>query len=634
MLPQDVWRRYEKRNMRHRGIRGSFTGPMGALHRLSSAVVRRAARLFRTGALTFGHRSPFLVFDPAYRESIQAAALDPLRGEKILAFLRLERLLSTHELSRPLPAALKNLLLAHDPAYLESLQLLSTLTTILGVPVSPGDRERILALQRLMVGGTIQATRLVAPGEQVVVHLGGGFHHAGRSRGAGFCIFNDVAVAILRLRQRGFKGNVLVVDLDLHDGNGTREIFAQDSSVFTLSIHNQHWDHPDATASLSLALGSGVKDELYLRTVEDALAQVLEVFEPELVFYLAGSDLAHDDALGDWKISEAGVLARDQLVMTTFQERKVPVIVLLGGGYGENAWRYPARFIAWLLSGEVYEPPADEVVALARLRQMPGFMAEEATDDSWGLTEEDLASILPGISVERKFLGTFSQVGVELMLERMGLLQQIRAKGFVCPTVALELDHPLGHTLRIFGDPQRRELLMELRLARTSGAVPGFELLAVEWLLLQNPRASFTPQRPPLPGQAHPGLGLLAEVFAWLVLLCEKLALDGLYFRPSHFHLAALARKHAAFLNPQDAALFDALSELLKDKPLAEASRLVHESKVVDRRTGKPVNWGAFPMVLAVSSRLREQIERGAYRQAQAQARQELALSVSHAEIQ
>lgn len=601
---------------------------MRVFSKLNRAIKKQA----RNFILKLGRKPQFLVFDPAYRQELRGAPLDPLRAEKVLAFLLMERFIAPSQISQPLPAAVKNLLLAHDSAYLESLQQPAVLAKILGLPVEPANHESILALQRLMVGGTIQATRLVARGEHIVVHLGGGFHHAGRSRGAGFCVFNDVAVAILRLRQRGFMGNVLVVDLDLHDGDGTRHIFSQDPSVFTLSIHNQHWDDPQAVASLSLALGSGVEDTQYLAAVRESLDHVLRSFQPELVFYLAGSDVAHDDALGDWQISPQGVLSRDQLVVTTFRERKVPVVVLLGGGYGENAWRYPSRFLAWLLSGDVYEPPADEVVALARLRQLPGFMTEETNDETWGLTEEDLAGIFPGISVERKFLGTFSQVSVELMLERMGFLQQIRAKGFVCPTVTLELDHPLGHTLRIFGDPHRRELLMELRLARSSGAVPGFELLAVEWLLLQNPCGSFTPQRPPLPGQAHPGLGLLAEVFALLVLLCEKLGLDGLYFRPSHFHLAALARKHAHFLNPQEAAFFEALSETLKDKPLAEASRLVHEGKVVNRRTGEPVNWEAFPMVLPVSSRLAEQIESNSYHQAQVEARANLTLSLSGAE--
>lgn len=571
---------------------------------------------------------PLLVFHPAYRQQLRGAPWDPLRAEKVLAFLLTQRLISPRQVSQPLPAAVKNLLLAHSEQYLESLQDPAVLTQILGIPVAPGEEEGILALQRLAVGGTIQATRLALASGQTVFHLGGGFHHASRDRGTGFCIFNDIAVAILRLRHRGFAGKVLVVDLDLHDGNGTREIFAHDATVFTLSIHNRHWGNTEAVASLSIALGDQVEDDTYLSTLAQALQDVAGQFQSELLIYLAGADIANDDALGNWRLSPKGVLARDQLVLSLARGLQVPTVVLLGGGYGEGAWRYPARMIGWWLSGTVLDLPSEEVLALERFRQLPQLLGADEDDSSWGLREDDLADILPGLPGPRRFLGAFTQVQVELMLERMGILQQIRARGFACPQVSLELDHPLGQTLRIFGDPGRRELLVELRLARSSRAIPGFELLSVEWLLLQNPRAKFTPERPPLPGQQHPGLGLLAEVFAWLVLLCEREALDGLTFRPSHFHLAGLARRHATFLHPEHAAVFTALAELFASYPLAEASRLVAEGRVVNEKNGQPVQWEAFPMVVPVSHRLQALVSGPAYEQAVQRARAALVLAL------
>lgn len=573
------------------------------LHRPTLAA--RWKRLLRQ--LRGKKKAPFLVFDPTYRQHLPGAPVDPLRGEKILAFLSLEHLIQPAQISRSLPAAMKNLLLAHSPEYLESVQKPEVLTQILGTPVEPGQREPVLQLQRSMVGGTIQATRLVLAGAPFVLHLGGGFHHASRDRGGGFCVFNDVAVAILRLRQRGFLGPILVVDLDLHDGNGTREIFAHDTSVFTLSIHNRHWGSPEAEASLALALGDNVDDDKYLSAVEESLDQTFARFSPHLVFFLAGTDVAKDDELGNWCVSPEAILARDQMVLSHCQTLGVPLVMLLAGGYGERSWRYTARTLSWYLAGEVLEPSSDEVIALARLRQMPQlFHQEEEEKETWGLSEEDLVGIFPGLSSEQRFLDSFSPMKVEVMLEQMGLLQQIRAKGFPCPVVSFDLNHPIGHTLRIHGDPQKKELLMELRLARSSRALPGFEVLSVEWLLLQNPKGQFTPPKPQLPGQQYPGLGLLAEVFAWLVLLCEDQAADGLYFRPSHYHLAALARRHAFFLYPQHEALFQAISRVLEGYPLPLASQLIHQGAVIRAESGQAVLWEAAPMVVPASQRLKQ----------------------------
>jgi len=168
--------------------------------------------------------------------------LDPRRVRKILAFLVEEGLLVPRRVSQVLPASIANVRRVHTDRYLDSLADPEVLGGIFGVPVEAGDVDTILDVNRRMVGGTIQATRLALRTDYPAVHLGGGFHHAAPDRGMGFCVYNDIAIAIKRLRARGFQAPILVVDLDLHDGNGTRITFADDPSVFTFSIHNADWD--------------------------------------------------------------------------------------------------------------------------------------------------------------------------------------------------------------------------------------------------------------------------------------------------------------------------------------------------------------------------------------------------------
>jgi acetoin utilization deacetylase AcuC-like enzyme len=166
-----------------------------------------------------------LVYSERYQHSLLGVPLDPLRGERILAALAEAGLLPGRACSDPRPISFDNLLRVHTPAYLQALHGGETLERILGVDLDQAEAEATLDMHRLLVGGTIQATRLALRGGRTVVHLGGGFHHALPGAGMGFCVFNDVAIAVARLRARGYHGRVLVVDLDLHDGNGTRAIF-------------------------------------------------------------------------------------------------------------------------------------------------------------------------------------------------------------------------------------------------------------------------------------------------------------------------------------------------------------------------------------------------------------------------
>lgn len=215
--------------------------------------LRRVRRALRPGRGRF-------VYHPDYRRSIPGVPLDALRGERILSFLVDRALVRRRDLSLPQPASVENLLRVHHADYLRRLDRPETVASIIGAPIGPEEARHAVELQRLEVGGTIQATRLALRFGGPVVHLGGGFHHAAPDRGMGFCIFNDVAVAIARLRARQFREPILVVDLDLHDGNGTRAAFATDPTVHTFSIHNAAWDDAPAVASTSLALGTGVGD--------------------------------------------------------------------------------------------------------------------------------------------------------------------------------------------------------------------------------------------------------------------------------------------------------------------------------------------------------------------------------------
>lgn len=574
---------------------------------------RRFLARFRTSSVRF-------VYHRRYDWRIPGVPFDPSRGERLLAFLDDEGLLQPEDISVPRRANLYNILRVHDGEYVESLQDPATIGKILGGPVSDREAEQYLELSRLMTGGTIQATRLALRLGGVAFNIGGGFHHAEAGRGSAFCAYNDIAVAVQRLRARGIERPVLIIDLDLHDGNGTRAIFRDDPTVHTFSIHNTHWGPTDAVASTSIALGPGIGDEQYLGTLLKHLPGVFEAMDPGFVVYIAGCDPAEDDNLGDWCITAEGLLNRDRFVTDLCRQRPrpIPMAVVLGGGYGEDAWRYTGRYAAWALSNKRVEPPLTEALTLQRFRRLkatldPASLTTEPGDLEWKLSEEDLADILPGVPKKTRFLGYFSKHGVELVLERFGILNEIRDQGFTNPVVALSLDNPMGQTVRIYGDSARTELLMELRVNRSLAAVPGLEVLSIEWLLLQNPRMPFRPGRTRLPGQEHPGLGLLKDVLGWLVVVVEMLELDGLFYVPSHYHIAAQSRELVRFLEPRHEARFRKLKELLGDLPLTAASEAVEDGRVVNSVTGKPITWGRCPMVLPVSDELEERVFGDAY---------------------
>lgn len=555
---------------------------------------------------------PLVFFSERYRVAISASPLDPWRAERIVTSLAQLRLLNEAQL-RPAPAiSWKALARVHDQAYLESLTQPGSVTRAFGFEIGPEQQETLLDAQRRMCHATVLAAQAALAG-RVGINLGGGLHHAEPAAGKGFCLINDIAVAVSALREGGFAGRVLVIDLDLHDGDGTRICFAEDPTVHTFSIHNETWDDRPAVASTILALGADVDDTTFWRALTDNLPDLVANFEPELVFYLAGVDGSSHDALGNWKLSRECLLARDALVHELVRARREPLalVVTLAGGYGDHAWRPSARYIGWVLSGgKVPELPQSDRVLLDRYLNVAGAIrsselgGDDPHEDNFGLTEADILGGLDGSApAPRRFLDFYTTPGLELALERTGFLDRVRSLGYPRPHVSVDVGSPAGDTLRIWGDSSQRDLLCELRVRRDRSLLADASLLFVEWLLLQNPRREFAPDRPRLPGQDHPGLGLLKDVVALLVAACRRIGCDGIAATAAHFHLVRQGSKWFHVLEPRQAQLFLELEAELAGVPLSDASRRLAAGPLITS-DGRTLSWEPITMVMPVSERL------------------------------
>jgi acetoin utilization deacetylase AcuC-like enzyme len=238
-------------------------------------------------------------------------------------------------LAEPAAATDGQLALAHTPGYVQSVSsgtLLPETRKAIGFPWSPEMVERA----RRSVGATVEACRTSFV-ERVSANLAGGTHHAFRDRGEGFCVFNDAAVAARLMQAEGRVDRVAIVDLDVHQGNGTAAILAGDDSIFTLSLHGErNFPFTKTQSDLDIALPDGIGDTAYLEALHRGLESAVVEFSPGLVIYLAGADPHEGDRLGRLKLSHAGLRQRDRMVLETCMERAIPVAIAMAGGYGRN----------------------------------------------------------------------------------------------------------------------------------------------------------------------------------------------------------------------------------------------------------------------------------------------------------
>lgn len=246
-----------------------------------------------------------------------------------------EELVSPDRLHEPERACADDLLLVHSPDYVARLTdgtLSAEELRRIGFPWSPALVER----SHRAVGGTCGAAR-AALRYGIAMNLAGGTHHAFPSHGEGFCVFNDVAVAIRMLQRDGLIERAAVVDLDVHQGNGTHAIFAGDSRIFTFSMHGgRNYPFRKVPGSLDVELADGTGDAAYLETLAQLLPRVLEEASPDLVIYLAGADPHEGDRLGRLTLTFEGLARRDALVIESCREVGIPVAITIAGGYGRQ----------------------------------------------------------------------------------------------------------------------------------------------------------------------------------------------------------------------------------------------------------------------------------------------------------
>lgn len=279
-------------------------------------------------------RESRIFYSPAYELDLGGHIWPTSKYRLIAETLVRATLVEAHGCAAPAPCDWDDLALVHTPDYLQKVRALSLSRdeiATLELPLS----EALVEGFRLMVGGTCDAFA-AAIEHGIAVHLGGGLHHAFANHGEGFCLFNDVAVAIRRLQRAGRIERAAVVDCDVHHGNGTAMIFEHDPSVFTFSIHQQH-NYPlfKPRSDLDVGLADGTGDDEYLARLVPALERVVES-RPQLIAYLAGADPFHADRLGGLALSFDGLRARDRMVLDLAKHAGVPVGVVLAGGYAAD----------------------------------------------------------------------------------------------------------------------------------------------------------------------------------------------------------------------------------------------------------------------------------------------------------
>jgi acetoin utilization deacetylase AcuC-like enzyme len=279
---------------------------------------------------------PFkLVYHDRYDLNLGAHIFPSQKYRLVAVSLKGEGLAGPEDFLAPEPASDEDILLVHSQEYVRKLKT-GKLTDLEKLRMEiPYSKEMVEAVW-LATGGTILAGRR-ALSDGLAVNLGGGFHHAFPDHGEGFCVIHDVAVGIRRLQVDRAIERAMVVDTDVHQGNGTAAIFSGDGTVFTFSMHQENnYPYPKPQSNIDLDLPDGIEDAGYLELLEENLERAFAEFSPDLVFFLSGADAYREDQLGGLALTVEGLKRRDAMVFGEARRRGVPVAATLAGGYARR----------------------------------------------------------------------------------------------------------------------------------------------------------------------------------------------------------------------------------------------------------------------------------------------------------
>jgi acetoin utilization deacetylase AcuC-like enzyme len=532
-----------------------------------------------------------IFYDESYRLPFTGLELstgvEPRRVDFTTWYLLETGVVRSADVHRPLPVSYAQLARVHHEAYLESLGHPETLASIYAVDPSDVPVDTLLDTLRRVCGGTVEAARLALARRRPVINMAGGYHHAAPAHGGGFCAINDIAVALAVLRDEGFKGFTVVLDLDAHPPDGTAACFEGDAKVWIGSLSGSDWGVPPGVDEVLLPQGCG--DERYLSALHALLGRMPRA---DMAFVIAGGDVLGGDRFGLLGMTLEGARERDRAVARAL--RRVPSVWLPGGGYHADAWKVFAGS-ALVLGGRGHQPINAKFDPLsARFRHISRLLAQEEHSGWEPITQEDLEGALGStIPREARVLGSYTVHSLEYSFFRYGLLGHLERLGYGRPRVEIS-STGTGDRIQLLGQAGGREhLLMDCILERRP--IGNESYLFVSWLALRHPRAHFSAVRPKLPGQEVPGLGLAPEVSEILMLMAERLKLAGMAFRPMWYHLAMQARFGFRFVDPTRQGRFEALARDLAHLPLLEATRRVAEGLV--RLNGQPYAWEADDMV-------------------------------------
>ncbi|MCB9264589.1 MAG: histone deacetylase [Lewinellaceae bacterium] len=296
-----------------------------------------------------------IAYSPIYKYELPEKHRFPMvKYELLPEQLLYEGTVKEENFFHPEALAEETILLTHEKSYWEKLknqQLSRKEARAIGFPMS----EKLVQRGRHIANGTVQCA-LYSRKYGVSLNVAGGTHHSFTYKGEGFCLLNDIAIAANYLLHHKIAEKILIIDLDVHQGNGTAQIFSQEPRVFTFSMHGaKNYPVRKVPSDLDIGLPDKTEDEAYLKTLREALPRLIDRVQPQQVFYLSGVDVIHSDKLGRLSLSIQGCRERDRFVLETCKKNGLPVAISMGGGYSERlAHIIEAHANTYRLAQEIY----------------------------------------------------------------------------------------------------------------------------------------------------------------------------------------------------------------------------------------------------------------------------------------